>query len=77
MIAVLGIVVTAALFLLAYQRVFLGEPRAPGLTGDVTVVEASAIAPLVLLTVVIGVFPRFLLDVIEPAAATVVELVAR
>ena len=76
-IAVLGIVVTAALFLLAYQRVFLGEPRAPGLTGDVTVVEASAIAPLVLLTVVIGVFPRFLLDVIEPAAATVVELVAR
>ncbi len=76
-IAVLGIVVTAALFLLAYQRVFLGEPRAPGPATDVTVVEASAIAPLVLLTVVIGVFPRFLLDVIEPAAATVVELVAR
>ena len=76
-IAVLGIVLTAALFLLALQRVFLGEPRAPGVTSDVTAGEVSAIAPLVALTVVIGVFPRFLLDVIEPAARTVVELVAR
>ncbi|GAA2571272.1 complex I subunit 4 family protein [Pseudonocardia hydrocarbonoxydans] len=76
-IAVLGIVVTAALFLLAYQRVFLGETRAPGSTGDLTAVEAWAIAPLMVATVVIGVFPRFLLDVIEPAARTVVELVAR
>jgi proton-translocating NADH-quinone oxidoreductase chain M len=76
-IAVLGIVLTAALFLLALQRVFLGDTRAPAATGDMTVVETSAIAPLVVATVVIGVFPRFLLDVIEPAARTVVELVAR
>lgn len=76
-IAVLGIVLTAALFLLAYQRVFLGDTRAPGPTGDVTAVEATAIAPLMVLIVVIGVFPRFLLDVIEPAARTLVELVAR
>ncbi|MGI9002464.1 MAG: complex I subunit 4 family protein [Pseudonocardia sp.] len=78
-IAVLGIVLTAALFLLALQRVFLGDTRSPQErpVGDVTAVEASAIAPLVLLAVVIGVFPRFLLDVIEPAARMVVELVAR
>ncbi|MBW0109982.1 NADH-quinone oxidoreductase subunit M [Pseudonocardia sp. KRD-182] len=76
-IAVLGIVLTAALFLLALQRVFLGDPQAPAALGDVTVVETSAIAPLVVATVVIGVFPRFLLDVIEPAARTVVELVTR
>jgi NADH-quinone oxidoreductase subunit M len=75
-IAVLGIVVTAALFLLALQQVFLGETRVPGATGDLTAVEAWAIAPLMVATVVIGVFPRFLLDVIEPAARTVVELVA-
>ncbi|MDN5748759.1 MAG: NADH-quinone oxidoreductase subunit M [Pseudonocardia sp.] len=76
-IAVFGVVLTAALFLIALHRVFLGPTRAPGATGDVTAVEASAIAPLVLLIVVIGVFPRFLLDVIEPAARAVAELVAR
>jgi len=79
-IAVLGIILTAALFLLALQRVFLGSTRSPdgrGFLGDVTVVETSAIAPLLVLTVVIGIFPRFLLDVIEPAARAVAELVAR
>jgi NADH-quinone oxidoreductase subunit M len=76
-VAVLGIVLTAALFLIALQRVFLGETRAPGPVGDVTAVEATAVAPLLVLTVVIGIFPRFLLDVIEPAARAVVELVAR
>jgi NADH-quinone oxidoreductase subunit M len=78
-IAVLGILITAALFLLALQRVFLGGTKAPDgrPVGDVTAVEVSAIAPLVLLALVIGVFPRFLLDVIEPAARAVVELVAR
>jgi len=79
-IAVLGIILTAALFLLALQRVFLGSTRSPdgrGFLGDVTVVETSAIAPLLMLTVVIGIFPRFLLDVIEPAARAVAELVAR
>jgi NADH-quinone oxidoreductase subunit M len=78
-IAVLGILITAALFLLALQRVFLGGTKAPDgrAVGDVTAVEVSAIAPLVLLALVIGVFPRFLLDVIEPAARAVVELVAR
>jgi NADH-quinone oxidoreductase subunit M len=78
-IAVLGILLTAALFLLALQRVFLGDTKAPGgrPVGDVTAVEVSAIAPLVVLALVIGVFPRFLLEVIEPAARAVVELVAR
>jgi NADH-quinone oxidoreductase subunit M len=79
-IAVLGIILTAALFLLALQRVFLGSTRSPdgrGFLGDVTVVETSAIAPLLVLTVVIGIFPRFLLDVIEPAARAVADLVAR
>lgn len=78
-IAVTGIVLTAALFLLALQRVFLGATRAPNgaVVGDVTAAEVSAIAPLMVLAVVIGLFPRFLLDVIEPAARSVVELVAR
>jgi len=74
----LGILFTAALFLWALQRIFLGELRTPvARVSDVTVAEASAIAPLLVLSIVIGVFPRFLLDVVEPASQTVVNLVAR
>ena len=72
-----------ALFLLALQRVLLGPLRTPGEPGaarlfpDVRAPELAAVAPLVALAVVVGVFPRFLLDVIEPAARTAVQLVAR
>jgi NADH-quinone oxidoreductase subunit M len=91
-VALLGILVTAALFLLALHRVFLGPPAGvtvadapgtpatPGRHGplpDLQPREWVAIAPLLLLSVVIGVFPAFLLDVIEPAAVAVVELVSR
>jgi NADH-quinone oxidoreductase subunit M len=82
-LAVTGILVTAALFLLALQRLFLGPLRTPDAPGaprplpDVRVSEALAVAPLLALALVIGVLPRFLLDVIEPAARGLVELVAR
>jgi NADH-quinone oxidoreductase subunit M len=82
-VAVTGIVITAALFLLALQRVFLGELRVPDAPGtprpitDLRVSEAAAIVPLLALATLIGLLPRFLLDVIEPAASAVVELVAR
>jgi NADH-quinone oxidoreductase subunit M len=78
-IALLGILLTAGLFLLALHRVFLGRYTTPeGATvGDITAVEAAAIAPLVILAVIIGLFPRFLLDLIEPASRAVVDLVAR
>ena len=82
-VAVLGILLTAALFLLAIQRILLGPLRTPGGPGATTVFgdlrpsELAAVAPLLLLSLAIGVAPRFLLDVIEPASRTVVELVAR
>ena len=82
-VAITGIVITAGLFLLAVQRLFLGPPRIPDSPGaarafdDVRVSESLAIVPLLVLVVVLGVFPRVLLDVIEPAAVTVVELVSR
>ncbi|WP_199433190.1 complex I subunit 4 family protein [Qaidamihabitans albus] len=66
-IALLGVLITAALFLRAYQRLFLGPPSRQ-VVGDLTVTETAAIGPLMLLAVAIGLFPRFLLDVIEPAA---------
>jgi NADH-quinone oxidoreductase subunit M len=77
-LAFLGILITAGLFLRAFQRIFLGQFRAPvDRLSDVTVVESVAIAPLIVLTVIIGVLPRFLLDVIEPASRAIVDLVGR
>jgi NADH-quinone oxidoreductase subunit M len=80
-LGVLGILITAALFLAALQRVFTG-PAAGATTElgqgrDVGPREVAAIAPLLLLALVLGVLPRPMLDVIEPAARTVTALVAR
>jgi NADH-quinone oxidoreductase subunit M len=77
-LAVLGILLTAALFLWALHRVFLG-PATHTLShaADVRAVEAAAIAPLLILSLTVGIFPRPLLDLIEPAARTVADLVAR
>jgi NADH-quinone oxidoreductase subunit M len=81
-IALTGILLTAALFLGALRRMFLGPELLPpsvgaGGFGDLAAAESSAIVPLLFLALVIGVAPRFLLDVVEPASRTVVGLVAR
>ncbi len=82
-IAVTGILITAALFLRALQQVFLGPLRVPGSPGtlaaprDLTAAETAGIVPLVALSVVIGIVPRFLLDLIEPAARVLTQLAAR
>ena len=90
-IGLLGILLTAALFLGALQRVFTGPPgeltEALGTARsgrlqvlqrvDVDARELAAVVPLLLLALVLGVFPRPLLDLIEPAARTVTELVSR
>ncbi|WP_216216754.1 complex I subunit 4 family protein [Amycolatopsis aidingensis] len=79
-LALLGILVTAALFLRALQRVFLGPQRLP-LPGvpfpDARPSEVAATVPLLGLALVIGVLPRFLLELVEPGARAVAELVAR
>jgi proton-translocating NADH-quinone oxidoreductase chain M len=75
-LAFLGILLTAALFLRAYQKLFLGPPAKPGVT-DLTATETLSIAPLMVLAVVVGLFPRFLLDLVEPAARTLGTLVSR
>ncbi|MDL4771718.1 complex I subunit 4 family protein [Actinomadura xylanilytica] len=77
-VSVLGILITAALFLRVLHRAVLGEPGE--LTGRVTDVrrpELAAVVPLLALSLAIGVAPRPLLDTIEPVSAAVVALVAR
>src|SRR5918997_4137235 len=65
-IAALGIVVTAGLYLRAIQIAFLGEPKGEW-TGmkDLNGREVLAAAPLLALAVLIGVAPLLLLDVIH------------
>jgi NADH-quinone oxidoreductase subunit M len=77
-VALVGILVTAALFLRALQRMFTGHTRGSA-TGfhDVRPSEVWAVAPLLLLSLFIGIAPRPLLDVIEPGARVVVDLVGR
>ena len=77
-LALPGILITAALFLLAVQRLLTGAVRgkSTGFT-DLRTPELLSIAPLLGLSLIIGVFPRLLLDMVEPAAAAVVVLVGR
>jgi len=82
-LAATGILITAGLFLIALQKLFLGPLRIPDAPGtprtfaDLHASETVPIAGLLVLATVIGVLPRFLLDVIEPASRALVELVAR
>ena len=82
-IAVTGIAITAALFLRALQQIFTGPLRLPAgrgtppASGDLTASEAASTVPLLGLSVLIGIAPAFLLDLIEPAARTLTVLVAR
>lgn len=77
-IALPGILVTAALFLLALQRVFTGptQGQSPGFA-DLRGQELWAVGPLLALSLLIGVVPQVLLGVIEPASAALVGLVGR
>ncbi|MBA2529686.1 MAG: NADH-quinone oxidoreductase subunit M [Euzebyales bacterium] len=68
-IGLLGVLITAALFLQLLQRLFLGElPERWTGWRDLDRAEAGVLATLLLLVVVIGVYPRWLLDPIEAAA---------
>ncbi|WP_369131269.1 complex I subunit 4 family protein [Modestobacter roseus] len=77
-IALPGILLTAALFLRALQRVFTGETRGRSVGfADVRAVQAGPVIGLLLLSLAVGVAPWPLLDVITPATSLVVELVSR
>ncbi|WP_280188360.1 MULTISPECIES: complex I subunit 4 family protein [Nocardia] len=71
-----GILITAALLLRAYQRLFLGAQRS-GEFSDLRPHESVSIIPLMAGSLVIGIFPRLVLDVIEPAARVLGVLVER
>lgn len=75
-LALPGILITAALFLRALQRVFTGEPgsKSPGFS-DLRPAESWSAGGLLALSVVIGLFPGPLLGLIAPASSALVGLV--
>jgi NADH-quinone oxidoreductase subunit M len=74
-IAALGIVINAAFFLWTIQRVFLGPSNPKWLSlPDVTAREMLALAPLIVLMLLFGVYPKPLIDVINLTSAQVVSL---
>lgn len=77
-VALVGILLTAALFLRAVQRIFTGPTRGRSVGfADLRPAETWSVGALLVLSLLIGVLPRPLLDIIEPAAEAVVELVGR
>jgi NADH-quinone oxidoreductase subunit M len=68
-------VILAALYLLwAFQRVFQGEPDEANRTvPDLTMRERAIIAPLLLLILALGVYPKPLLERIEPSVTSLVK----
>ncbi len=74
-VATAGVVVAALYLLWAYQQVFHGKPRlADTTTRDLSWSERLVIAPLIVLIVVLGLYPKPVLDRITPS---VDRLVAR
>ncbi|MEX2089608.1 MAG: proton-conducting transporter membrane subunit, partial [Bacteroidota bacterium] len=71
-----GIVLTAAYMLWALQRIFLGQPNEKwaGLP-DINGRELSALVPLAVIVIVLGVYPGLMIDVLTSSLNHLVEVV--
>ncbi|MEO8851601.1 MAG: NADH-quinone oxidoreductase subunit M [Allobranchiibius sp.] len=77
-VALLGILITAALFLRALQQVFTGELGGKSVGfADLRTREVGATGMLLGLSLLIGVYPAPLLAVIDPASYAVISLLGR
>lgn len=73
-IAASGVILAALYLLWAYQRVFHGPPAAADRqTADLRRGELLTLAPFVIAVVALGVYPKPLLDAVEPAANELLE----
>ncbi len=71
-IVVIGIAITAGLYLRAIQATFLGPlPERWRKMPDLSAPEAWAVIPLLVLTVVVGVAPRLVLDIVHRTAEAI------
>ncbi|MEA2058399.1 MAG: NADH-quinone oxidoreductase subunit M, partial [Actinomycetota bacterium] len=74
-IAASGVILAAIYMLWAYERMFTGpvtNPRNEGLR-DLGFREVAIIAPLIVIVIAIGIYPKPVLDRIEPAVNVILE----
>jgi NADH-quinone oxidoreductase subunit M len=75
-LSVIGILVTAAFFLRMVQKVFLGPFNAKWEDlKDMTLTELVAVVPLTVLTVVIGVWPHWLISLMDATVNSMVNFI--
>ncbi|MCB4757550.1 MAG: NADH-quinone oxidoreductase subunit M [Elusimicrobia bacterium] len=76
-ISIIGIVITAAFFLRMLKMVLMGEfnQKWEGKISDISVRELVTIVPLVLLTIVFGLFPAIALNLMGPTLDHLISLV--
>jgi NADH-quinone oxidoreductase subunit M len=73
-VAVAGVVLAAVYLLWAYQRVFHGEPEGDNATmADLSLSEGAVLVPVVALIVFLGVYPKPVLERMEPSVDRLVE----
>jgi NADH-quinone oxidoreductase subunit M len=71
-VAASGVILAALYLLWAYQRTFHGEPDAGDSMEDLNLREKLAIAPLLILIVLMGVYPKPFLDRIDPSVKALI-----
>ena len=66
-VAASGVILAAVYLLWAYQRVFTGEPDEENQVADLDVREVLTVVPLLALSLFLGVYPRPVLERVEPS----------
>jgi len=73
-VAASGVILAAVYMLWAYQRVFTGEPEGENATmRDMDHRELATVLPLLALSLVLGVYPKPLLERVEPSVNKLIE----
>lgn len=73
-VAATGVILAALYLLWAYQRVFHGEPTAQDQeTADLTLKEGLVLAPFIIGIVFLGLYPKPVLERIEPAVHNLIS----
>jgi NADH-quinone oxidoreductase subunit M len=73
--AATGVILSAAYMLYLYWRVIFGELVKPALQGikDLSLREAAILVPLVVATIIMGVYPKFIFDITSTSVAHLIQ----
>ena len=73
-VSAVGVILAAVYLLWAFQRVFTGDPTGENATiADMDRRELATVVPLLVLSLVLGVYPQPLLDRVEPSVRALIE----